>query len=115
MKNLLNNLLYGRNGIDQLGLFTIWVYIIISIINLFTYSLIGDLSALLLMVLIFFRMLSKNIIARNKENNIYKKITGVFTKPFANLKLLAAFMLSATASPKRCWYCSPSRPSCDGA
>ena len=86
MKNLLNNLLYGRNGIDQLGLFTIWVYIIISIINLFTHSLIGDLSALLLMALIFFRMLSKNIIARNKENNIYKKIIGVFTKPFANLK-----------------------------
>lgn len=86
MKNLLNNILYGRNGIDELGLFTIWIYIIISIINLVTNSFIGDLSALLLVVLILFRMLSKNITARQKENNIFKKITNFIFKPFENLK-----------------------------
>lgn len=86
MKNLLNNILYGRNGIDELGLFTIWIYIIISIINLVTNSFIGDLSALLLVVLILFRMLSKNFTARQKENNIFKKITNFIFKPFENLK-----------------------------
>ena len=72
MKNLLNNILYGRNGIDELGLFTIWVYIVISLINLFTNSFIGDFSALLLVALILFRMLSKNFTARQKENNVFK-------------------------------------------
>ena len=86
MKNLLNNILYGRNGIDELGLFTIWVYIVISLINLFTNSFIGDFSALLLVALILFRMLSKNFTARQKENNIFKKITNFIFKPFENLK-----------------------------
>lgn len=86
MKNLLNNILYGRNGIDELGLFTIWIYIILSIINLVTNSFVGDLSALLLVALILFRMLSKNFTARQKENNIFKKITNFIFKPFENLK-----------------------------
>lgn len=86
MKNLLNNILSGRNGIDELGLFTIWIYIILSIINLVTNSFIGDLSALLLVELILFRMLSKNFTARQKENNIFKKITNFIFKPFENLK-----------------------------
>ena len=86
MKNLLNNILYGRNGIDELGLFTIWVYIIVSLINLFTNSFIGDFSALLLVALILFRMLSKNFTARQKENNVFKKITNFIFKPFENLK-----------------------------
>ena len=86
MKNLLNNILYGRNGIDELGLFTIWIYIILSIINLVTNSFIGDLSALLLVALILFRMLSKNFTARQKENNIFKKITNFIFKPFENIK-----------------------------
>lgn len=86
MKNLLNNILYGRNGIDELSLFTIWVYIVISLINLFTNSFIGDFSALLLVALILFRMLSKNFTARQKENNVFKKITNFIFKPFENLK-----------------------------
>lgn len=86
MKNLLNNILYGRNGIDELGLFSIWVYIVISLINLFTNSFIGDFSALLLVALILFRMLSKNFTARQKENNVFKKITNFIFKPFENLK-----------------------------
>lgn len=86
MKNLLNNILYGRNGIDELGLFTIWVYIVISLINLFTNSFMGDFSALLLVALILFRMLSKNFTARQKENNVFKKITNFIFKPFENLK-----------------------------
>ena len=86
MKNIFNNLLYDRNGIDELGLFTIWIYIIISIINLFTNTFIGDLSALLLVILILFRMLSKKITSRQKENNIFKKITNFIFKPFENLK-----------------------------
>lgn len=86
MRNLLNNIFYGRNGVDELGLFTIWVYIALSMVNLFTNTFIGDFSALLLVALILFRMLSKNIIARQKENNIFKKITNFIFKPFENLK-----------------------------
>lgn len=86
MKNLLNNMLYGRNGIDELGLFTIWIYIALSMVNLFTNTFIGDISALLLVALILFRMLSKNMAARQKENNIFKKITNFIFKPFENLK-----------------------------
>jgi len=85
-KNMINNMLYNRNGIDELGLFTIWIYIILSIFNLFTNTFIGDFSALILVVIVLFRMLSKNIKARQKENGIFKKIIGFITKPFENIK-----------------------------
>lgn len=86
MKKILDGLFYGRNGVDELGLLTIWIYIIISVINLFTNSFIGDLSALVLIILILFRMFSKNVTARKKENNVLRKILNVITKPFENIK-----------------------------
>lgn len=85
-KNLINNMLYNRNGIDELGLLTIWAYIILSIFNLFTNTFVGDFSALIIAIIVLFRMLSKNIKARQKENNILKKIISFITKPFTNIK-----------------------------
>lgn len=86
IKNIINVLLKGKNGIDELGITTIWIYILLSLFNLFTNTFAGDFLALLLMIVIFYRMLSKNIKARQKENNIFKKIFNFLTKPFENIK-----------------------------
>lgn len=85
-KDKVNSFLFNRNGIDELGIFTMWVYIFVTIFNTFTNTFIGDLTGLLLVILIFFRMFSKNIKARTKENNIHKKITSFLFKPFINIK-----------------------------
>ena len=86
MKKIFDSLLYGKNGIDNLGLFTIWIYIILVIINIFTNSFLGDLLALVLIVIILFRMFSRNFVARQRENSIFIRITNTIFKPFDIIK-----------------------------
>lgn len=75
-KNWLYRFMYGRYGGDTLNKVLIWVYaiwiIILSVIMIFVdsiwLSLFYWISSLSLMFWIFFRMFSRNINARRKEN-----------------------------------------------
>lgn len=51
-----------------------WVILILMVINLLFGNLIVNLIALVLMVLATFRLLSKNIYKRQKENRAYLRI-----------------------------------------
>lgn len=69
---------YGRNGNDELGRFTSWVALIFMLISTFTVSLwkgwISNIAwgiAIAALVATFFRMLSKNIDKRRRENMVY--------------------------------------------
>lgn len=81
-KEKLLRFMFGRYGADQLGNFMMWTYIVLLVVNIFVKSLIIYTLALVLMILTIFRMFSKNINARNKENlkflSIRKKITSFF-------------------------------------
>lgn len=63
-----------RNGFDKFCLFLFVVYGLLVIINLFARSLIVLLIEFLIIGYIVFRMLSKNIYARHKENMQYLKV-----------------------------------------
>jgi len=74
--NALARFMYGRNGMDQLNRALFWVYLILWLVGSIVSGVLqSDLlstvfSALtwILMVLIFFRMFSKNLYKRRAEN-----------------------------------------------
>jgi len=74
--NALARFMYGRNGMDQLNRALFWAYLILWLVGgvvsgVLRSDLLSTLfSALtwILMVLIFFRMLSKNLYKRRAEN-----------------------------------------------
>ncbi|MBQ5320823.1 MAG: hypothetical protein J6K88_01990 [Oscillospiraceae bacterium] len=58
----------GRYGIDKLFYFLFAVYFVLSLINSFVSSWIIYLISLTLMFIMFFRVFSKNIYKRQREN-----------------------------------------------
>lgn len=78
--------MYGRYGTDDLCHFLCKLCILLLIINLFIKNNILDKVELLILVLIFFRMFSKNIYRRSAENKVYLKIKRKILNPFKNLK-----------------------------
>ena len=70
--NALARFMYGRNGGDHLGLFTLGVAIVMDVANMFVknevaYAALSAVSAVFL-VLTLFRMFSKNLQKRRAEN-----------------------------------------------
>ena len=76
-KNRLYRFMYGRYGGDTLNKVLIWVYaiwiILCSVVSIFNdsvwFTLLYWLSTFGLVFWIFFRMFSRNITARRKEND----------------------------------------------
>ena len=76
-KNRLYRFMYGRYGGDTLNKVLIWVYaiwiILCSVVSIFNdsvwFTLLYWLSTFGLVFWIFFRMFSRNITARQKEND----------------------------------------------
>lgn len=72
--NALSRFMYGRNGSDPLNICTIWLAILINAGNLFirhdnaTVFSVLSAVALLLVAWALFRMLSKNLPKRRREN-----------------------------------------------
>ena len=75
IKNAMIRFMYGRNGMDQLNRALFWGYIILWIATIPLSAMeLGALSAVLnvamyaMMILIFFRMFSRNLYKRREEN-----------------------------------------------
>lgn len=84
LKQMLYRLMYGRYGNDALGNFLFILYLILIIANLFVGSLIIYVLSLITVFFIFFRMFSRNIAARSKENAKFLKVKNSFTGFFKN-------------------------------
>lgn len=84
--NWLRKMMYGRYGSDQLNIFLLFVSIIISVLSwILPMGAFGYLS-LVPLILCIFRMFSKNIAVRQRENMKfltfwYKLRTGVKSIP----------------------------------
>ena len=72
--NALSRFMYGRNGVDKLGLTMLWAAILLNLINMFlresqpaVYSVIS-LASGILMLWTLFRMFSRNLEKRRGEN-----------------------------------------------
>lgn len=65
--------MYGRNGLDGLGIFILVVNIFVRGIFTFTFNKLYYLISLMLLILFIYRFLSKNLYQRRKENAFFMK------------------------------------------
>ncbi|MCI8540367.1 MAG: hypothetical protein HFE68_04630 [Erysipelotrichaceae bacterium] len=74
MKQWLQRIMYGRYGGDELNVFLITLFIIATILNLFIHWPYMIFVYILLLVLCYARMLSRNIYRRRAENAKFMKL-----------------------------------------
>lgn len=73
-RQLINYFLRGYNGIDDLFYLNFWLIIICLILDIFINNIYLSLTLVALVILIIYRVFSRNISKRRKENNIYLSI-----------------------------------------
>ena len=73
---------YGRNGNDKLNNFIFFLYIVTFIVFLFVKHISLIIIATVLLIINFYRLFSKKLYVRQKENAIYIKITSAIKRPF---------------------------------
>lgn len=86
--NKIIKFLYGRYGIDDLYKLFIFFYFLLFVINIFVKSNIISYIEILLIFIILFRSLSKNIRQRKKENDFYLNIKNIISKKFKLFKTI---------------------------
>lgn len=82
----LQQFMRGRYGIDELYKFLLYLYFGLFLINIFLKNFILDLIELLIILIMFSRVFSKNIVKRKNENKKYLKILNNFKKKYLNIK-----------------------------
>lgn len=78
--NFLGKLMAGRYGVDQLNKFLLVIFIIISVIYMFTKSTIINVISLILLVFLYYRIFSKNIDKRLEENKKFLNIVNPYRR-----------------------------------
>lgn len=84
MKRKFEDFMSGRYGADDLSKFMLGVCLVLLVVNIFTGQSLIYLLALVILVLSYFRMFSRNYMQRSAENEKYldivQNITGRFRK-----------------------------------
>lgn len=88
MKEKFYRFMQGRYGIDQLNSFLMIVCVICFIVNMFIGSIILTFIAYGTWLFVIFRMFSKNIYARNRENDKYLNFFSPLSR-WLKLKLMS--------------------------
>lgn len=76
----------GRYGIDDFYYFFLYTYILLVCTSIFFKVPYLFWLEILLFVVMFYRVFSKNIDRRKRENLFYLKMRSKFFKPFQNIK-----------------------------
>lgn len=63
----------GRNGVDTLGFATMFIYFAVFAVNSFVGTVWLTVLGFLIVVLAFYRMLSKDLLRRRRENARFQK------------------------------------------
>lgn len=84
--NKLQQFMYGRYGLDDLGKFLFKIYFILLIINIFVKSYVLTIIEFIIVVIVLYRFISKDIYKRSNENVKFRKIKKKLLKPFLNIK-----------------------------
>ena len=92
-----------RYGMDDLYNFLLRVYLILFLINIFINSKILNIIELIIVIIMLYRVLSKNIYTRQKENRYYLKFKKEVLKPINNIK--RNFKDRDYNVYKKCKYC----------
>ena len=88
MKEKFYRFMQGRYGIDQLNSFLMIVCVICFIVNMFIGSIVLTFIAYGTCLFVIFRMFSKNIYARNRENDKYLNFFSPLSR-WLKLKLMS--------------------------
>ena len=88
MKEKFYRFMQGRYGIDQLNSFLMIVCVICFIVNMFIGSIVVTFIAYGTWLFVIFRMFSKNIYARNRENDKYLNFFSPLSR-WLKLKLMS--------------------------
>ena len=78
--------MYGRYGVDDLYKFLFKCFFCLVLINLIFHNTILFYIELLIFVITFYRVLSKNIYKRRRENEKFLNFKKNMLKPFTNIK-----------------------------
>ena len=78
--------MYGRYGFDDLFSFLFKLYILIFLINIFLDNNVLAIIQLFIIFVMFYRLLSKKIYVRRKENERFLKLKKIILKPFSNIR-----------------------------
>jgi hypothetical protein len=78
--------MYGRNGIDAFYYFLLWTIIILTLLNLYFRNTVLSCIEILIFVYAAFRVLSRNVYRRQKENQIYLSALTKIRRFFAKIK-----------------------------
>ena len=70
----------GRYGSDELYHFLLKVYILLFIVSIFLKSNVFDLFLLIFVIVMFYRVFSKNISKRQEENIMFLNIKSIILK-----------------------------------
>ena len=92
----LRRFMIGRYGIDDLYNFLFRLYLILFLIDIFINSKILTIIELIIVIIMFYRFLSKNIYTRQTENKEFLKLKSKVLKPFNNRDYYVY---------KKCKYC----------
>ena len=82
----LQKFMYGRYGFDELYKFLLRLCILVLLVNLFIRHYILLIMEILILFFMFYRIISKKIYRRQKENIKYLKIKNKILTPFENIK-----------------------------
>ena len=66
--------MYGRYGVDELYTAGLVLFLILQFIQIFTRQPILNVATLIIIILMFYRVFSKDILARQKENKKFLMI-----------------------------------------
>lgn len=76
MRERFNRFMYGRYGTDDLNRFMLLVGCVLIVVNLFVSSRILSWLVLVILVLTYYRMLSRDTWKRSEENRKFMEMTG---------------------------------------
>ena len=76
IRNALQRFMYGRYGNDQLNVFLIVLYLLLYFLSVVTEFLLLYWLSLILIFVTLFRILSRNIPARRRENDKFLRVAG---------------------------------------
>ena len=87
IRNALARFMYGRNGTDQLGLFTLGLYLLLWLVQMIVQRFAPNGVMLTLVILEYivlfitlFRMLSRNLAARQRDNEKFLELSAPVRK-----------------------------------
>lgn len=78
--------MYGRNGIDALYHFLFWTIIALTLLNLFLKNSVISCIEILIFIYAIFRVLSRNVYRRQKENQIFLSMVSKIRRFLSKIK-----------------------------